>query len=80
MKLNEVKRLAETHTPAELQTAATAIENGEQPTIAVHGDDEGEMLTHLLGALDVHQRMTDEGVDFRTALREFTNRVRESIS
>jgi hypothetical protein len=79
MKLNEVKRLATEHQPHALQAAVQALENGDTPAIVVHGEDEGEMLTHLLGALDVHDSMAQHGHDFNTALRAFAARVRASI-
>jgi hypothetical protein len=79
MKVNEIKRLAEAHTEAELAAAAAALENGEPLPFAVEGDDEGECLTHLLGALDVHRSVREENLTLKDALRAFAKRVRDSI-
>ena len=80
MQLPEIKRLVETHTTAELRTAEDAILNEEQPAITINGKDEGEQLTHVLAAIDVHHDMDKNGTDARTALRNYTQRVRNSIS
>ena len=53
----------------------------EKPiSIDVEGSDEGEQLTHILGAIDVLERVKLENKDKSTALREFFQRVRNSIS
>jgi hypothetical protein len=44
----------------------------------VHGVDEGEQLTHILGAIDINKRV-DTGLDRNLAFREFCARVRDSI-
>jgi hypothetical protein len=79
MKINEVKRLAETHSRAELQAAAECIEAGQEPEIAVSGDDEGEQLTHCLGGVFVCEAC-EAGKTMKDALREFAQRVRGSMS
>jgi hypothetical protein len=53
----------------------------EKPlNIKVEGEDEGEQLTHILGAIDVLDRVQLDNKDKSTALREFFQRVRNSIS
>jgi len=79
MKVSEIKRLAENHSQEELQAAAEALENEQPPAIEVNGVDEGEQLTHCLGALDCHQIMEEEGTDMKAAVRKFSQRVRNSI-
>lgn len=79
MKVNEIKRLAEAHSEAALKAAALALENGEPLPIAVEGEDEGECLTHLLGALDVHRTVREQNIPIKEALRSFAKRVRDSI-
>jgi hypothetical protein len=53
---------------------------GEKLTIEVGGDDEGEQLTHILGAIDILYKVKHENKDPKLALREFFERVRNSIS
>ena len=80
MQLPIIKHLAENFTIAQLRAAEDAILNEQKPEIEVEGKDEGEQLTHVLAALDIHHDMVKNKVDFRTALRNYTQRVRNSIS
>ncbi|WP_425391517.1 DUF6952 family protein [Ekhidna sp.] len=48
--------------------------------IEIPGEDEGEQLTHAYAAIQIIESMNDNNVDFKTALREYTGRVRNSIS
>ena len=80
MQIAIIKQLAEVHTTTELQAAEEAIMNEQTPTIAVDGKDEGEKLTHVLAAIEIHNDMEKNKVDFRTALRNYTQRVRNSIN
>ena len=80
MQIAIIKQLAETHPLAELLAAEEAILNEQTPAIPVEGKDEGEQLTHVLAAIEIHNDMLKNGVDFRTALRNYTQRVRNSIS
>jgi hypothetical protein len=80
MQIAVIKQLAETHNITELIAAEDAILNEEKPAIAVEGKDEGEQLTHILAAIEIHHDMEKHSIDFRTALRNYTQRVRNSIS
>jgi hypothetical protein len=80
MKLPAIKKLVETYTLEELTKAEIAMENGETLEIEVEGDDEGEQFTHILGAIDILFRVKHEQKDVKTALREFFDRVRNSIN
>lgn len=80
MKIPEVKRLVETYTLAQLQAAEEALAEEQKPEIEIEGSDEGEKLTHAYAAIWILQKMDKEGTDFKTALREFTGKVRKSIS
>lgn len=80
MQIAVIKQLAETYTTAELRAAEDAIINEQQPAIPVEGKDEGEQLTHVLAAIEIHNDMEKNGLDFRSALRNYTQRVRNSIS
>lgn len=80
MKLPVIKKLVENHTAAELEAAEAAIAEGETPAIEIQGEDEGEQLTHAYAALTIKQDMEQNGKDLKTALRDYTSRVRQSIS
>jgi hypothetical protein len=80
MKIPAIKKLVETYTLQECKQAEQALLEEQALTIEIEGDDEGEKLTHVLGAIDILERMQLENKDVRTALREFMERVRTSIS
>jgi hypothetical protein len=80
MKLPVIKALAENQTLENLRKAEEELLNGEALSIEVEGEDEGEQLTHILGAIDILERVEKEGVDLRTSTRAFFERVRNSIS
>lgn len=80
MKIPAIKKLVETYSLPELMAAEEAIVEEQQPAIEVEGDDEGEQLTHVLAAIWILNHMEDNQLDFKTALREYTKKVRVSIS
>ncbi len=80
MKLPVIKQLVELYTLEQLQEAEEQLLNEQPIAIQVDGDDEGEQLTHILGAIDVLERVKNENKDKSIALREFFQRVRNSIS
>jgi hypothetical protein len=79
MKLPIIKSLVEQYSLAQLQQAEEAIVNEKTPAIEVKGDDEGEQLTHVLAAIYIKEQMA-AGMDYISALRQYTQRVRTSIS
>lgn len=79
MKLPIIKSLVEQYSLAQLQQAEEAIVNEKTPAIEVKGDDEGEQLTHVLAAIYIKEQMA-AGMDYMSALRQYTQRVRTSIS
>jgi hypothetical protein len=80
MKLPAIKKLTETYSVKELELAEEAILNEAMPAIEVEGEDEGEQLTHCMAAIWIKSEMESKGIDFRTAMRAYTDRVRKSIS
>ena len=80
MKIPAIKKLVETQTIAVLREAEELLLEEQQPAFEIEGADEGEQLTHVFGAIWILNYMQDEGADFKTALREFTQKVRVSIS
>ncbi|WP_114784672.1 DUF6952 family protein [Botryobacter ruber] len=80
MKIPAIKKLVETHTLHALMEAEAAIVDEQPLAIEVEGEDEGEQLTHVLAAVWILNYMEDNNTDFKTALREYTKKVRVSIS
>lgn len=80
MKMPVIKQLVETQTLPNLLEAEEALLDERQPAFEVAGDDEGEQLTHVFAAIFILNHMQDHATDFKTALREYTKKVRVSIS
>jgi hypothetical protein len=80
MKIPVIKKLVETYSIEDLQTAEEAISEEQELSIDVEGEDEGEQLTHVIAALWILEKMKSEGCEFKDALREYTKKVRQSIS
>ncbi|WP_424960935.1 DUF6952 family protein [Ekhidna sp.] len=80
MKIPVIKQLVEKYSKEELEKAEAAIAEEQTPQIEIPGEDEGEQLTHAYAAIEIIQSMEENNVDFKTALREYTGRVRNSIS
>ena len=80
MKIPAIKNLVENYSLKELLVAEEALLEEETPAMEVEGEDEGEQLTHIFAAIWILNKMTDDKVEFKVALREYTKRVRESIS
>ena len=80
MKIPSIKKLVENHSIQVLKAAEEAILEEQIPAIEVEGADEGEQLTHVLAAVFILHEMQHNEVDFITALRTYTQKVRVSIS
>ncbi|ELR72552.1 hypothetical protein C900_01226 [Fulvivirga imtechensis AK7] len=80
MKIPEIKRLVEKYNIEQLIAAEEALVNEVPLAIEVNGSDEGEQLTHVFAAIYVINKMQDDKVDFKAALRDYSSKVRESIS
>lgn len=80
MKIPEIKRLVSAHTIAELSAAEESILEGQKPAIDIIGDDEGEQLTHAIAAREVLTTIEKENLSPALALRNYSKRVRGSIS
>ncbi|HRG00097.1 MAG TPA: hypothetical protein PKZ75_03205 [Bacteroidia bacterium] len=79
MQIPVIKKLVENYSLAQLQSAEEAMMEEQKPSIEVEGKDEGECLTHVLAAIYIKEKM-EQGVAFNQALRDFSQRVRNSIS
>ncbi len=80
MKIPSIKKIAETYEILELEKAELALLEEQTPEIEIEGSDEGEQLTHIMAALEIKRQMVRDGVSFPKALRNYTQRVRNSIS
>ncbi|MBG8556377.1 MULTISPECIES: DUF6952 family protein [Hymenobacter] len=80
MKIPAIKHLVETQPLQALVAAEEAILEEQTLPFAVPGEDEGEQLTHVLAAIFILNHMQDHQLEFKEALREYTKKVRVSIS
>ena len=80
MKIRVIKKLVETVAMPQLMETELAILDEKPLPVEVDGYDEGEKLTHVLAAIWILEQMEGTGADFKTALRDYTQQVRESIS
>lgn len=81
MKIPAIKKLVDSGYSLEmLDEAEEALVNEKKPIIEVEGDDDGEQLTHLFAAKWIMEDMQASGTDFKTSLRNYTQKVRNSIS
>lgn len=79
MKIQAVKQLVEQYSLSEIIRAEEMILDGKVPEIQIEGEDEGDQLTHAFAAKYILEKM-ESGMEYKDALREFTQKVRTSIS
>lgn len=80
MQIKHIIELIEQFSETELSQAEASLLEEQAPQIAVPGVDEGEQLTHVIAALWCKNEMKESGSDARTAVRKYTQKVRNSIS
>ncbi|SMO84828.1 DUF6952 family protein [Solitalea koreensis] len=80
MKVPAIKKLVENYDLVSLGLAEEAIMEEKTPAIEIEGEDEGEQLTHVLAAIWIKGEMEKNNIEFIPALRNYTSRVRTSIS
>ena len=80
MKVPVIKKLVEQYSLEQLRAAEEALLNEEKPAIDLGADDPGDQLTHVIGAIQVHETVARGQADLKTALRLFIDRVRNSIN
>lgn len=80
MKIPVIKKLVEIYDETTLRQAESALINEENLPVEIDGEDDGEKLTHVIAALWVHDRLKKGDTDIRSAIREYTQKVRGSIS
>jgi hypothetical protein len=79
MKIPVIKSLVESFDIEQLSLAEEDLLEGKAPAIGIEGEDEGEQLTHVFAARYILHAM-QQGKEFKEALREFTGKVRSSLS
>ena len=81
MKINVIKKLAENESVENLQKAEEEIYNEQEPTsVQVEGEDLGEKLTHIIGAMWVIDEVKTNDTDIKQAVRAYAQKVRKSIT
>jgi hypothetical protein len=80
MKVPVIKKIIETYNLTELNKAQESLENEQMPEIEIEGEDEGEQLTHVLAGIWILEQVEANNTDIKTELRNYTQRVRNSIS
>lgn len=78
MDIKEIKRLAQTHSVAELESMASTIEDTGLPPEG-STKEAGECLSDVLQALEV-RRLMEQGSPLVEAVRHFSARVRQTLS
>jgi hypothetical protein len=80
MNIPAIKKLVESQPLKDLMAAEYALIEDKPLPFEVEGDDEGEKLTHIIAAIWILERMKMDDIEFKAALREYTQKVRESIN
>lgn len=80
MKVSSIKKLVQEYNLETLQQLENELIDEKELSAPVDGEDEGEQLTHILGAIWVKEQMEKNGSDFKIEIRNYSSRVRESIS
>jgi len=80
MNIPVIKTLVDNFSLEELELVELALADEKEPEIHIEGQDAGERLTHAFAAVWILNKMNSTGQDFKTVLREYTRKLRESIS
>lgn len=80
MKTSAIRLLVESFEESSLLRAEADLLEGKNPSIPVPGNDAGEKLTHVIGALWVTNYISHTGIDTQEALSEYKRKVLASIS
>lgn len=80
MKIADIKILVEKYKVEELTQAEEHLLEEKPLQIDVSGADDGEKLTHLLAAIWIKQEMEEKNIPLNQAVRNYSLRVRTSIS
>ena len=79
MKIPEIKYTVEQYSLAQLKQAEADLLAEKPLQISIAGEDAGEQLTHILGAVFILEAMEQHQLQFKEALRLYTQKVRQSM-
>jgi TorA maturation chaperone TorD len=79
MRIPAIREIVSKYSIKELRQAEEDLLEEREPSIDLGPDEPGDQLTHIIGAISVLEEV-EKGVDAKKALRNFTQRVRNSIS
>ena len=79
MNVATIKTLAQEFDSTILMKAEEELLHEQKPSINVPGEDEGEQLTHVIGALWIQREMSTHAISITTAVRHYTRMVRSTI-
>ena len=80
MKIPVIKQLVNAYTDEQLEKAELALLQEGELEIDIAGEDEGEQLTNVMAAKWIKEEMTQRSSDLNTAIRAYSQKVRNSIS
>lgn len=81
MNITAIRSLVESDvSDDELRIAEADLLEERKPCIDIIGDDDGERLTHVMAALWVRAYQRETNSETMSAIREYTKKVRSSIS
>jgi hypothetical protein len=80
MQIPVIKKLVEQYSVEELEAAENCLMAEEPLPMEVAGEDDGEVLTHLIASVWIIEKMENDTIPFPKALRAYTEKVRTSIS
>lgn len=80
MKIPVIKKIVETVSLHALRQAEEDLMEEKPLAVEIEGEDEGEQLTHIYAAIYILEQIQNEGMEFKEALRAYTQKVRNSIS
>lgn len=81
MQISAIKNLLKKYDLPQLKELEGKLLEGEELSFDdVEGEDEGEQLTHLTGAIWCIEQAQEKGTKAQAEVRNFISRVRNSIS
>lgn len=80
MQIGVIKNLISRYDLSTLKELEAQLTEGEELSHEVDGVDEGEQLTHIMGAIWSIEKAQENGGDPQKEVRNFIARVRKSIS
>jgi hypothetical protein len=80
MQIPVIKKLVETRSVEELEEAENCLLEEKKLPFEIEGNDDGEVLTHIMAATWIIEKIEKDTVPFPKALRAYTEKVRTSIS